>query len=197
MCVWSCCIWVHLNTRGTSWTKSTTTIATETSAPVFNWHTQSKWPITQTSTSNIYIHFFPSSRIRVRARYLISALPKVIIGAMDNECPHCHALKFKHESVGMCCPPGKVQLPEIETPPEPFNGLLIGTDPVSNLFLKSIRTFNLCFQITFFGVTEMVHNTVTIQFNVQNQRPSVSRIGLIAANAKRTTYIFTNLLYGR
>ncbi|GFS77942.1 ATP-dependent DNA helicase, partial [Nephila pilipes] len=71
---------------------------------------------------------------------------KVVIGAMDNECPYCHALKFKKEPAGMCCASGKVQLPEIETPPEPLNGLLIGTDPDSNVFLKSIRTFNSCFQ---------------------------------------------------
>ncbi|CAD7001389.1 unnamed protein product [Ceratitis capitata] len=72
---------------------------------------------------------------------------------MDKECPHCHALKFKNE------PAGKVQLPEIETPPEPLNGLLIGTDPDSNVFLKSIRRFNSCFQITSFGATEIVRNT--------------------------------------
>ncbi|VVC24672.1 Hypothetical protein CINCED_3A002500 [Cinara cedri] len=50
---------------------------------------------------------------------------KVVIGAMDKECPHCHALKFKNEPAGMCCASGKVQLPEIETPSEPLNGLLI------------------------------------------------------------------------
>lgn len=50
---------------------------------------------------------------------------KVVNGAMDKECPHCHALKFKNEPAGMCCASGKVQLPEIETPPEPLNGLLI------------------------------------------------------------------------
>ncbi|GFU30353.1 ATP-dependent DNA helicase [Trichonephila clavipes] len=55
---------------------------------------------------------------------------KVVIGAMDKECPHCHALKFKNEPAGMCCASGKVQLPEIETPPEPLNGLLIGTDQI-------------------------------------------------------------------
>ncbi|CAG4940483.1 unnamed protein product [Parnassius apollo] len=38
---------------------------------------------------------------------------KVVIGAMDKECPHCHALKFKNEPAGMCCASGKVQLPEI------------------------------------------------------------------------------------
>nr|XP_046472567.1 uncharacterized protein LOC124214346 [Neodiprion pinetum] len=83
---------------------------------------------------------------------------KGVIGAMDKECPHCHALKFKTEPPGMCCSSGKVQLPAIETPPEPLNGLLIGTDPDSNLFLKSIRTFNSCFQMTSFGATEIIRN---------------------------------------
>ncbi|GBP42507.1 hypothetical protein EVAR_81957_1 [Eumeta japonica] len=59
----------------------------------------------------------------------------------------------------MCCASGKVQLPEIETPPEPLNGLLIGTDPDSNVFLKSILRFNSCFQMTSFGATEIVRNT--------------------------------------
>ncbi|GFX49510.1 ATP-dependent DNA helicase [Trichonephila clavipes] len=53
----------------------------------------------------------------------------------------------------------KVQLPEIETPPEPLNGLLIGMDPDSNVFLKSIRRFNSCFQMTSFGATEIIRNT--------------------------------------
>ncbi|XP_050064993.1 uncharacterized protein LOC126553922 [Aphis gossypii] len=84
---------------------------------------------------------------------------KVIISAMDKECPHCHALKFKNEPAGMCCASGKVQLPEIETSPEPLIGLFIGTDPDSNEFLKSIRRFNSCFQMTSFGATEIVRNT--------------------------------------
>ncbi|XP_046868458.1 uncharacterized protein LOC124460904 isoform X2 [Drosophila willistoni] len=73
---------------------------------------------------------------------------KVVIGTLDKECPHCQALKFKNEPIGMCCSSGKVKLPEIETPPEPLHGLLIGTDPNSSLFLRSIRQFNSCFQMT-------------------------------------------------
>ncbi|VVC46171.1 Rieske [2Fe-2S] iron-sulphur domain, partial [Cinara cedri] len=46
---------------------------------------------------------------------------KVVIGAMDKECPHCHALKSKNEPAGVCCASGKVQLLEIETPSEPLN----------------------------------------------------------------------------
>ncbi|XP_074000087.1 uncharacterized protein [Rhodnius prolixus] len=92
---------------------------------------------------------------------------KVVIGTLEKECPRCHALKFKNEPVGMCCSSGKIQLTEIETPPEPLHGLLIGTDPDSSLFLKSIRTFNSCFQMTSFGATEIVNNTAANgqQFN--------------------------------
>jgi hypothetical protein len=42
---------------------------------------------------------------------------KVVIGAMDKECPHCNALKFKNETTGMCCASGKVV-----TPPRLCNG---------------------------------------------------------------------------
>lgn len=52
----------------------------------------------------------------------------------------------------------KVKLLEIETPPGPLNGLLIGTDTDSILFLKSIRIFNSCFQMTSFGATYIIRN---------------------------------------
>lgn len=82
----------------------------------------------------------------------------MVNNTLEKECPHCHALKFKNEPVGICCSSGKVQLTEIETPPEPLHSLLIGTDPDSSLFLKAIRTFNSCFQMTSFGATEIVNN---------------------------------------
>lgn len=40
-----------------------------------------------------------------------SAHSKVQIGAMDNECQYCHALKYKNEAAGICCASGKVRLP--------------------------------------------------------------------------------------
>lgn len=56
---------------------------------------------------------------------------KVEIDDMDKECPLSNALKFKNEPA--CCALGKVQLPEIDIPLEPLNGLHIGTDIVYNL----------------------------------------------------------------
>ncbi|KAF0769445.1 ATP-dependent DNA helicase [Aphis craccivora] len=66
---------------------------------------------------------FPRLAFQYKPDIEYYAHSKVVIGAMDKECPHCHALKFKNESAGMCCASGKVQLPEIETPPEPGNYL--------------------------------------------------------------------------
>ncbi|GFY10703.1 helitron_like_N domain-containing protein [Trichonephila clavipes] len=65
------------------------------------------------------------------------------IGAMDKECPHFSALKFKNEPAGMCCTSGKGQLPEIETPPEPLNGLLIGAETNKNVILKDYYAYRL------------------------------------------------------
>ncbi|GFU43500.1 ATP-dependent DNA helicase [Trichonephila clavipes] len=95
----------------------------------------------------------------------------------------------------------KVQLPEIETPPEPLNGLLIGTDPDSNVFLKSIRRFNSCFQMTSFGATEIIRNTNANGQNSilhSNQRPSLSLKWAHCCNAKRTTHKYLQIyFYGR
>jgi len=57
---------------------------------------------------------------------------------MDKEYLHCNSLN-KSEPAEMCCSSGKVQLPATETLPEPLGGLLIATDPDSNLFLKLIH----------------------------------------------------------
>jgi len=127
-----------------------------------------------TDNANKYLHraFTTNSFLRLAFEYgsyiKYYAHSKV---NMDKECANCNALKFKNEPAGMCRASGKVQLPEIETPPEPSNGLLIGTDPDSNLFLKSIRTFNSCFQMTSFGATEIVKNNAANgqQFNSKSK----------------------------
>jgi hypothetical protein len=80
-----------------------------------------------------------------------AANSKVMIGDMDKECEHCHAMKFKHETAGMCCSSGAVVLPALNLPPEPLKSLMSGDSPESKMFLRKIRTFNCCFQMTSFG----------------------------------------------
>jgi hypothetical protein len=93
----------------------------------------------------------------------------IFIGDMDNECEYCHALKFKHETPGMCCASGKVVLHELNTPPEPLKSLVSGVDPESKLFLKKIRKFNSCFQMTSFGATKIIRNNFETTFKIQGQ----------------------------
>ncbi|GIY50975.1 helitron_like_N domain-containing protein [Caerostris darwini] len=70
----------------------------------------------------------------------ITLIPK---RTLDKECPNCHALKFKNELAGLCCVSGKVQLPEIETPPEPLYGLLIGAETNKNVSSKDYYAYSL------------------------------------------------------
>lgn len=80
-----------------------------------------------------------------------SAHTKINIGEMDKVCTHCNALKFKHETPGMCCASGKVVLPTLQMPPDPLATLFAGITPESKQFLKKLRRFNSCFQMTSFA----------------------------------------------
>lgn len=68
---------------------------------------------------------------------------KIAIGAMDKVCQFCNALKFRNETVGMCCASGKVVLSPLPTPPEPLLSLLAGESEDLKLFLRKTRKFLL------------------------------------------------------
>ncbi|CAB3244804.1 unnamed protein product [Arctia plantaginis] len=84
-----------------------------------------------------------------------SAHSKIAIGGMDKVCQYCQALKFRNEAAGMCCASGKVVLSPLPAPPEPLLSLLTGNSDDSKLFLRKIRKFNSCFQMTSFGATKI------------------------------------------
>lgn len=63
----------------------------------------------------LFLNFFRicKSKVIIEFDYKIivnTKHPAVLIGNMDTLCLHCHALKFKKESPGMCCANGKVSL---------------------------------------------------------------------------------------
>ncbi|GFV79797.1 uncharacterized protein TNCV_1726221 [Trichonephila clavipes] len=93
----------------------------------------------------------------------------VVIGKMDKICMYCSALKFKNETRGMCCANGKVKLPELHSPPEPLSTFLSGVTRVSKHFLENIRKYNLCFQMTSFGATNILRENYMLTFRVQGQ----------------------------
>ncbi|XP_075449145.1 uncharacterized protein LOC142490614 [Ascaphus truei] len=96
--------------------------------------------------------------------------PKVNIGHMDTICRYCQAKKFQHESAGMCCSNGKVQLPPLHSPPNPLLSYMSGTTSESKHFLQNIRKYNSCFQMTSFGATSIVEQIgFKSTFKVQGQ----------------------------
>lgn len=90
----------------------------------------------------------------------------VLIGAMDEVCQYCNALKFKEETPGMCCSNGKVKLPTLNPPPEPLSSLVSGVSPESKHFLSKIQQYNSCFQMTSFGATNIVRDNGFMTFKV-------------------------------
>ncbi|XP_025406670.1 uncharacterized protein LOC112680704 [Sipha flava] len=73
------------------------------------------------------------------------------IGRMTTICRYCNAVKFKRETVGLCCASRKVKLDPLLTPPQPLKTLFDGSDPDSSHFLQHILEYNNCFRMTSFG----------------------------------------------
>ncbi|KAG1660328.1 hypothetical protein GQR58_022068 [Nymphon striatum] len=53
----------------------------------------------------------------------------------------------------------KVKLAALQSPPEPLNSLMAGNSTQANAFLRNIRQYNSCFQMTSFGATEVTNYT--------------------------------------
>ncbi|UYV72954.1 hypothetical protein LAZ67_10001257 [Cordylochernes scorpioides] len=96
--------------------------------------------------------------------------PLISLGMMDTTCRFCGALRWKDESSGMCCSNGKVRFPLIDLPPEPLRSLLSGENSDSVHFLRNIRKYNSCFQMTSFGAENQTHSvTFPTTFSIQGQ----------------------------
>lgn len=67
---------------------------------------------------------------------------KTFLGGMSVICEYCNAIKFKFESLGMCCRSGQVNLPIIPVPPQPLKGLLDYSHPYANQFHSNIHKYN-------------------------------------------------------
>ena len=103
------------------------------------------------------------------ADYEFSQHPSVDIGKMNIVCRFCRAMKFRHEAPGMCCAGGKVRLPELRDPPEPLASLMIAESNEGKKFLRNIRRYNSCFQMTSFGATEIVRENYMPCFKIQGR----------------------------
>ena len=64
------------------------------------------------------------------------------VGACDVVCDHCHALRWKGETKGMCCRNGAVQLPPLTLPPPELWALLNDTTTEAKKFRTNILKYN-------------------------------------------------------
>ena len=79
------------------------------------------------------------------------------VGACDVVCDHCHALRWKGETKGMCCRNGAVQLPPLLEPPSPLWLLLNDTTSEAKNFRTNIRKYNAALM--------MASSTAKVQHN--------------------------------
>ena len=86
------------------------------------------------------------------------------LGKMDVECPKCKALHWRDEKLtnssnarpqfGRCCNSGKVDLPLLQSPPEPLRALLDGQDEAGAEFREHILQYNSAMAFTSLGVNQ-------------------------------------------
>lgn len=89
------------------------------------------------------------------------ATAEMSIGSMNQKCNHCNALKWKDEFPSMCCQNGKVRLSPYDKLPDILHCLLTDNHPEHKHFLKNIRKYNGCFQMTSFGAREIITSTTS------------------------------------
>lgn len=96
--------------------------------------------------------------------------PSIVIGEMNIKCNFCGARKFKGEAPSMCCSNGKIKLLPLQRPPPKLFAFMTGETPESKHFLKNIRRYNACFQMTSFGAT-FIHEDAGFNpvFKIQGQ----------------------------
>lgn len=99
-----------------------------------------------------------------------ASLEAVNIGLITNCCVHCQAYKFHNETLGLCCSNGKVQLTSIQEPPKLLVDYTSGESKESKYFLRNIRKFNSCFQMTSFGASQICNKKEYLPtFKIQGQ----------------------------
>ncbi|GFT86761.1 helitron_like_N domain-containing protein [Trichonephila clavipes] len=90
-----------------------------------------------------------------------SAHSKIAIGGMDKVCQYCHALKFRNEAAGMCCASGKSgAVTSTRSAGAFYYPFLLAIQMIPNYFLRKIRKFNSCFQMTSFGATKNLRSCI-------------------------------------
>lgn len=104
-------------------------------------------------------------------------LTLINIGGLINICHFCSAKTWKGESANICCSNGEVSLPNYNAPPEPMKSLIHGTHPMSKHFMKVIRKYNNCFNMTSFKTSANVPQNIGFMPTFKDQGQIYHRAG--------------------
>ena len=119
------------------------------------------------------------------------------IGALDIQCQHCQAKKFRDETKGMCCSNEKVKPDPFPPLPHTLSALFKGANEEYVRSLRDIRKYNSVLQLTSLGCKEIRVDGWNPHFRVQGQVWHL--IGALEPydESHFSGYLFTVLLYGR
>lgn len=95
------------------------------------------------------------------------------IGGLTKICRFCSAQCFVNERPGLCCNDGKVRLDPLQPPSDlAIRSLYEDNFALSANFIKDVRKYNSCFQMTSFGVdgtSEHIWSTFRIHGQIYHQ----------------------------
>ena len=91
------------------------------------------------------------------------------IGQMNNVCVFCDALLFPFEGTNLCCCNGKINIPNLEDPPELIRNLLTEDTSIARQFRTNIRAYNSAFSLTSFGADIIRQSGFSPTFSVLGQ----------------------------
>ena len=94
----------------------------------------------------------------------------------SNNCPKCHAYRWKEERPGFCCEKGRIKLNDLPEPPAEIQQLYES----GNSFLNSLRSFNNALAMASIGCEEMVIPGFNPTFKIQGK--VYHRIGALLPN---------------
>ena len=110
---------------------------------------------------------------------------------MTKTCHYCHAKLWPTETSSLCCANGQVNLPPLQTLPEPLHQLFVGDTAESSCFQNNSRGYNSAFAFTSLGVNEdmlqaggycfrvsdtVCHRIGHLQPNTDGERPKFAQL---------------------
>ena len=79
------------------------------------------------------------------------------IGGMTKTCHYCDAKLWPTETSSLCCANGQVNLPPLQTLPEPLHQLFVGDTAESRCFRNNIRSYNSAIAFASLGVMKKIN----------------------------------------